>query len=378
MNRRQLFLLPTSAFALRPGFLQAQSPKTAEPGPAEAEGVLPDKLLLKDYRPKSIYRIPVSDIGKARYPIIDTHYHGRARTPEDVDREVKLMDSAGVERTIVFAGTGARFDEYYRLYSHYPKRFDIWCGFDFRDSDKPEYGPDAVKELERCHTAGARGVGEIIDKGRGFGRRSPSAQGPHADDPRMDSLFEKCADLGMPVNIHVSDPIWGYLKQDFTNDGLMNGFKWRLDNQTGIMGHDDLLASLEGAAKKHKRTIFIASHLANLDYDLNRLGGMFDRNPNLYADISARFAEISPVPRFTSRFFGRYAHRIVYGTDMTYNQRMFSNTFRILESLDEHFYDNYQYHWPLHGLGLPDEVLRKVYRETAIEAFNHARNNARV
>jgi predicted TIM-barrel fold metal-dependent hydrolase len=104
---------------------------------------------------------------------------------------------------------------------------------------------------------------------------------------------------------------------------------------------------------------------------------MFDRNPNLYADTSARFSEIAPVPRYASQFLKKYAHRVVYGTDMTYNQRMFSNTFRILESLDEHFYENYQYHWPLHGLGLPDDVLRKVYRETALNAFKQAQNNAR-
>lgn len=44
-------------------------------------------------------------------------------------------------------------------------------------------------------------------------------------------------------------------------------------------------------------------------------------------------------------------------------------TFRILESEDEHFYEHGQfgYHWALNGLGLPEEVLRKVYRENALK-----------
>jgi predicted TIM-barrel fold metal-dependent hydrolase len=276
----------------------------------------------------------------------------------------------------------------YHLYSKYPKRFDVWCGFDMTGMNEPGFGPAAVKELERCRKAGAVGVGEIGDKGRGIGGVMPTGPvgwpgdsrnrapmtGPHPDDARMDSLWEKCAQLGMPVNLHMSDPYWSYLPQDKHNDGLMNGFSWRLDDKPDILGHNELIETLERTAKRHPKTVFIACHFANLDYDLTRLGQMFDRNPNLYADISARFAETAPIPRFAAAFYRKYAHRLCYGTDMPYNQRMFSTTFRVLESQDEHFYEqdlyfNFDYHWPMHGLGLPDEVLKKVYRDTALAAF---------
>ena len=193
----------------------------------------------------------------------------------------------------------------------------------------------------------------------------------------MDALWEKCAALGMPVNLHMSDPYWSYLPQDRHNDGLMNGFSWRLDDKPDIMGHDGLIQTLERTARRHPKTVFIACHFANLDYDLTRLGGMFDRNPNLYADISARFAETAPIPRFAAAFYQKYAHRLCYGTDMPYGERMFSTTFRVLESRDEHFYEqdlyfNFDYHWPMHGLGLPDPVLKRVYRDTALAAFAQA------
>jgi hypothetical protein len=74
------------------------------------------------------------------------------------------------------------------------------------------------------------------------------------------------------------------------------------------------------------KTVFIACHLANLDYDLTRLGQMFERNPNLYVDISARFAELAPIPRFVNKFFQKYSDRILYGTDMAYTQKMFSTS----------------------------------------------------
>lgn len=33
----------------------------------------PERLLLKDYNPKSIYKVPVTTIEKAKYPVIDMH-----------------------------------------------------------------------------------------------------------------------------------------------------------------------------------------------------------------------------------------------------------------------------------------------------------------
>ena len=384
MNRRQFVTISCGAFAARRGYGQGRKISQASPRSDSApDEVLPDKLLLKDYRPKSIYRIPVTTLTRGRFPIIDVHHHASARTPEQLDNVVKVMDQADVERTVAFAGTGAQFNEAYRLYSRHRDRFDMWCGFDLSANDQPGFGPATVKELERCHDMGARGVGEIVDKGKGldagvgtepasWGLTSTPA-GLHADDPRMDSLFAKCAELGMPVNIHVSDPVWGYQRQDRFNDGLMNGFRWRLDDKPGLMGHEALIGTLERAAERHPRTLFIACHFANLDYDLVRLGGILDHHPNIYADISARFMETAAIPRFVGQFYAKYADRLCYGTDMGYTQQMFNTTFRILESSDEHFYEGYSYHWPQHGFALPDDVLRKVYRETALKAFSQAR-----
>ncbi len=401
INRRQMIMIPGAAFLPRLGF--AGTPRAGEPAPADTADVLPDQLLLKDYRPKSVYRIPVSEIKKAKFPVVDVHHHATVKSPEDVEAMLKIMDAVGIETTVAFSTVGPAFDRAYRLYSKYPKRFQVWCGLDMADVDQPGFGPATLKELERCHQIGAVGVGEIHDKGMGIGgqiggppdwqgtrppggggagpRGMPAKEGLHPDDPRMDPIWQKCAALGLPVNLHMSDPYWSYLPQDKYNDGLMNGFSWRLDNKPGIMGHDDLIKSLDATVEKHPRTVFIATHLANLDYDLTRLGQMLDRRPNLFVDIAARFAETAAIPRFAAQFITKHADRVTYGTDMPYTQRIFSTTFRILESSDEHFYEqdlffNFNYHWPMHGFGLPDDVLRRVYRDTALSAFKQARGTA--
>jgi uncharacterized protein len=158
---------------------------------------------------------------------------------------------------------------------------------------------------------------------------------------------------------------------DRTNDGLMNAWKWRITNAPEVLQHEEVINTLEVAVKKHPRTVFIACHLANCCSDLGRLGAMLDRYPNLNADIGARFAELSPIPRAVSKFFEKYQNRILYGTDMNPEAGMYRVTFRLLETEDEHFYPAYfrKYHWPMHAFALPDPVLRKVYRENALRLF---------
>ena len=101
----------------------------------------------------------------------------------------------------------------------------------------------------------------------------------------------------------------------------------------------------------------------HVSYDLTKIGNLLDTYPNLDIDISARFAEICATPRATSKFIEKYQDRILYGTDMGTSPDMYEITFRLLETADEHIYDeNFSYHWPLHGLDLSDVVLEKIYR----------------
>ncbi len=332
---------------------------------------IPEKLLLKNYRPQSIYNVPVTIVHKAKYPVIDMHAHDYARSAEGLDDWIKTMDEAGIEKTIILSKEhGKKFDSLFDVYAKYPDRFEVWCGFDYTGYEEPGFGPAAVAELERCYQKGARGVGELGDKGKGLYYCKPPAWGMHSDDPRLDPLFDKCAELGMPVNIHIGEPKWMYEKMDSTNDGLMNAYNWRLDNQEGIVDHQGMIDILERTVNRHPNTTFVACHLANCCYNLDIIGELLDKYPNLYIDIGARFAEFSAIPRTAAAFFIEYQDRIFYGTDMGRDQEMYKITFRLLETPDEHIYTNrFGYHWPLHGLDLPDEVLEKVYGTNALNIY---------
>ncbi|MEP7374298.1 MAG: amidohydrolase family protein [Chitinophagaceae bacterium] len=336
-------------------------------------------LKLKDYRPVSIYKNPVTEIKKAKYPVIDVHSHYNINT--DVDKLVALMDQSGVEKRMILSySTGSRFDSIVDKYAKYKDRFDIWCGFDYTGFETAGWEKHAVAELERCYKKGAKGVGELGDKGLGeFYSHPVPGWGLHIDDPRMKPLFEKCAELKMPVNVHVAEDEWMYLPADSTNDGLMNAGKWKVDmTKKGILNHDQLVATLENAVRDNPKTTFIACHLANCCANLDMLAKLLDKYPNLYADLAARFGEFSPVPRYTGKFMEKYQDRLLYGVDtdggnISYEREMYKTTFRILETGDEHFYNHeiFDYHWPLYGLSLSDKALQKIYSGNIKKLMRH-------
>ena len=172
----------------------------------------------------------------------------------------------------------------------------------------------------------------------------------------------------MPINIHIAEPYWMYMPINNHNDGLMNAEKWSIDqSKKDILLHQELIQTLENAVKENPKTTFIACHFANCSYDLSIVGNLLDTYPNLYVDISARYAETAPVPRYTKAFYENHQDKLVYGTDMGVAPSMYKTTFRILETEDEHFYENdlFGYHWALNGLGLSDAVLKKIYYENA-------------
>ena len=335
-------------------------------------------ILLRDYRPVSLYHTPQARISKAAFPIIDMHSHDYAADDAEVDQWVRIMDSVGVQKTMILSyKTGKGFDSVVKKYGRYPARFTVWCGFDYTGFGKPGWQRKAVAELERCHGEGAAGVGELGDKGLGesYSRPVPGT-GIHIDDPALKPLLEKCAELHMPVSIHIGEDRWMYERPDSTNDGMMNAAKWHVNtDKPGMLNHAQLLRSLENAVRDNPRTIFIACHLGNCCTDLEQLGRLLDKYPNLYADIAARYGEIAPVPRYAAAFLSKYRARLLYGTDMGFDPGMYRTTFRILESADEHFYETglFNYHWALYGLDLPRTVLENIYNKNAEALLKYTR-----
>jgi uncharacterized protein len=342
----------------------------------------PENIRLQQFKPKSIFNTPHNFVPIARYPVIDMHAHAWDENT-DISEWVKRMDAANIAKTIVLSfETGDKFDAIVDQYSGWGDRFSIWCGFDYTGyASENDWQDHAISELQRCNAKGAQGVGELGDKGTGEFYSSPIAGiGMHINDKRMDPLLDECAKLKMPVNFHVADPIWMYLPMDVYNDGMMNAYNWRIELKEGMLDHAQLLHSFEHALKKHPRTVFIACHLANCTHDLSITARLLDSHPNLYCDISSRLKEICTVPRYAAAFLEKYQDRLLFGSDVGYDPskglnyatQIYEVSFRLMETADEHVYEHdlFKYHWPLYGLELSDDVLKKLYYDNAKKLIN--------
>jgi uncharacterized protein len=333
-----------------------------------------DGILLKDYRPASSLVVTRTEIHKARFPAIDVHAHtsmNNIRTRGDVADWMRTMDEVGVERSVVFTGaTGAEFDRQAELFLGFNRdRFQVYCALDTTGIDQPGYAASAVAELERCYRKGARGVGELSDKGWGLQGKTglPRSERLHPDDSRLDAFWEKCAELRLPVNLHIADhpSCWQPLgpRQERTPD-------FQHFNMFGkdVPSFEELLAMRDRLLAKHPRTVFILCHFSNQGHDLAALGRVLDRYPNLYVDLSARDYEIGRQPRTALRFLEQYKSRVLFGTDMGRDKTMYQAWWRLLESADEFLPGRVW--WPYYGLHVPPSILQQIYRGNALSILN--------
>jgi predicted TIM-barrel fold metal-dependent hydrolase len=331
-----------------------------QPGPM-------DTILLKDWAPKTSVVVPETSVPKARYPVIDVHAHVNAHTPEEVAAWVKTMDEAGIETTIILSGaTGAQFDH---LVDPYPTRFQLWCGIDTTDFDKPDYPERAAAELARCYKKGARGTGELTDKGWGFSQNTnaPRDRRLHPDDPRLDLFWNKCAELKIPANIHVADhpSCWTPLDvfQERTPD-YQHFSQWGKD----VPSYQELIDIRDRTLARHPKTTFIACHLGNQGNDLATLSKELDKYPNLYLDISARDYEVGRAPRAAVKFLTKYRNRVMFGTDMGREKSMYQAWWRLFETADENMPGRVW--WRYYGLDLSAPALEALYRGNAKKILN--------
>jgi hypothetical protein len=101
--------------------------------------------------------------------------------------------------------------------------------------------------------------------------------------------------------------------------------------------------------------------------DLGRLGKMFDRWPNLHAEVGAVLYDLGRQPRFGHDFFVKYQDRILFGKD-SFQPDEYPYFWRVFETADEYFdyYRDYHAFWKLYGMNLPDPVLKKLYYQNAM------------
>ena len=339
-----------------------------------------DTLLLRDFEPKSMLHLPVHNVERARFPVIDVHNHvNDARHPE---REhlppqgvIEIMDRCNIQRIVILTGMWGEslervLDE---MVKRYPDRFMVFTQIDWSKIDDPDFSQEMVKQIDDAVERGARGLKVL--KNFGLEVRDKSGRLVAVDDPRLDPVWAECGRLGIPVAIHVTDPEAFFLPLDATNERyeeLLAHPDWHFYGPQ-FPSKEAILAARDRMFARHPHTTFIALHVANWPENLDYVSSLLDRLPNVMVEFGARQAELGRQPRRSREFFLEYQDRILFGTDNAPGEQMYRNYFRWLETADEYF--DYagapgQGRWKIYGLDLPDEVLEKVYHLNAEKVFS--------
>ena len=331
---------------------------------AKADVTLP----LSDFQPRSMLHNPVHEILRPRFPVIDYHNHLDAQEPA---RVLEIMDECGIEHivniTMKVGDEALRMIERYDTADH--KRFSTIGWMDWSGIDRADFVDLSLRRLERLVAHGA--IGFKIWKDLGLSVRDASGKLLQVDDERLAPIFDRAAELRIPVMMHIGDPEAFFLPIDAHNERyeeLAAHPDWSFHGAE--FSKHQLLEQRDRVFARHPQTTFVAAHIAENSEDLQRVTTMLEAHPNVVVDLSARASELGRQPYSSREFFLRFQDRILFGADLVPEPSMYRLYYRFLETADEYFeyptHASRQGRWNIYGLNLPSEVLRKVYRDNAL------------
>jgi len=326
-------------------------------------------LRLSDFQPVSEIRSEAHPIDMPRFPVVDYHNHLDSLDPGEV---LNVMDEVGVEKivniTMQTGDTAHRIME--RFHQTDRNRFHTIGWMDWTDVVRHDFVELTLNRLEALAERGACGIKFWKD----FGLTLSDADGKllRIDDERFAPIFEKSAELGLAVMFHTADPAAFFKPIDANNERyeeLAAHPDWAF---CGVPVEKwELLEQRNRVFQRHPGTTFVGAHVGESGEDLAFTRRMLEQHPNVFIDISARTPELGRQPYTARKLFLDFPDRIIFGTDLLPEKTMYRQYYRFLETADEYFeypsHASRQGRWNIYGLFLPDEVLKKVYRDNALK-----------
>jgi len=327
---------------------------------------------VEEYEPISTLIVSEHKLTRARYPFVDVHNHQWIMPIQTLDDLVVEMDSLNMGVMVNLSGFRGKILEWSldNVNQNHPSRFVIFLNLDFEKLDDAGWPEEALVLLEEGVKQGVKGL--KVYKGLGLTDKDNGGNRIAVDDPRLDPIWAKCGELGIPVLIHSGEP------NSFWNPKDKHNERWlelkqepsRYKDPKENPSFEEIMAEQHRVFRKHPGTKFINAHLGWFGNDLARLGKLFDEMPNMYTELGAVLAELGRQPKTARAFMIRYQDRVMFGKD-TYQKEEYYTYFRVLETGDEYFdyYRKRHAHWKMYGLELPDSVLRKVYYGNALQVI---------
>ncbi|MGC1203274.1 MAG: amidohydrolase family protein [Flavobacteriaceae bacterium] len=326
-------------------------------------------ISFEDYNPIATLVLPGKIIKRAKFPFIDVHGHQYRMATQDLAPVIAAMDTLNMGIMVNLSGrSGEELQSAVKnVAKNYPNRFVVFANVNFDGAGADGWIEKTVNQLKTDVKNGARGL--KVYKSLGMYNKDVDGNRLAVDDIRLDPIWKTCGDLGIPVLIHSADPksFWDEFDGDNERWLELKTHPRRKRGADNPAPWEQIISEQHNMFKKHPKTTFINAHMGWYANNLGKLGELLDTLPNMNVGIGAIIAELGRQPRFAKAFFVKYQDRILFGKD-SWKPEEFPTYFRVLESDDEYFPYHKKYHafWPMYGLDLPDEVLKKVYYKNAL------------
>ena len=336
-----------------------------------------------EYSPKSTLVVNENKVYKSKFPFIDVHSHHWDMPIQDLSELVSEMDSLNMAYLINLSGSGlATFfgkqdlmeknltSSIKNIKENFPKRFGVFFNINFNRIDDEDFKGNTTLLINDAVEQGA--IGLKVYKNLGLNLRDSKGKRVPVDDKRLSFIWEECAKLNIPVLIHSGEPKAFFDPIDKFNERWLHAREkpnsFRSSDQ--YPAFDKVMLEQHNMFRKHSKTKFINAHFGWYANDLSKLSKILDELQNVSVEFGAVINELGRQPRAAKKFFIEYQDRILFGKDI-YKKDEYYIYFRVLETSDEYiqYYRKRHGLWRLYGMGLPDDVLKKIYYQNALKMF---------
>jgi predicted TIM-barrel fold metal-dependent hydrolase len=349
-------------------------------GPVRAQdpSSITQPLGFEEYDPVSTLKVEEHPIKRAKFPFIDVHNHQYQMATQNLKALVSAMDSLNMGIMVNLSGRGWSQEwsdgtatlkgSLENVAKNEPRRIAVFTNIQFKGFGEKDWTAKAVKQLEDDIKMGAKGL--KIYKSLGFsGIKDDKGNRVAVSDPRLQPIWQKCGQLGVPVLIHTADVPSFWDPMDRYNERWLElkTHPGRRRSLNDPVSFDSLIAEQHHVFRINPKTTFINAHMGWYPNNLKKLDSLMTVFPNMYVEIGAVIAELGRQPRAAKKFFDKYQDRVLFGKD-SWVPAEYATYFRVLETEDEYFPYHKKYHafWRMYGMGLSDEVLKKLYYKNAL------------
>ena len=344
---------------------------------------------IEEYSPISTLVVPQNQKTRSKFPFIDVHSHHWNMPIMNLDNLIEEMDSLNMKYQINLSGSGlAVFSGKQDLMDlnlsksinnvkkNYPERFGVFVNLDLSKIGRKDFKLNTEKYLLNASKIGATGL--KIYKNLGLNLKDGEGNRVKVDDDRLQFIWEKCAELNLPVLIHSGEPIAFFQNIDKYNERWLHA-KQRPSSfrpSEKYPSFEIVMSEQHNMFKKNPKTTFINAHMGWFGNNLSKLDQQLTDLPNVYVEFGAVINELGRQPVSARKFFIKHQDRILFGKD-NYNKEEYYLYFQVLETSDEYIEYFRKRHglWRLYGLNLPDSVLKKVYHQNALKIFPSINSN---